>query len=172
MNNGDKIGSLYCYHNNQFHAHLHGLATPNGMAFSPDGRTMYLSDSHPTVQKIWAFDFDIIAGELSNRRIFLDMQHYAGRPDGATVDTDGCYWICAIDSGSILRFSPQGQLLTRYDLPISKPSKCTFGGKDMKTLFVTSIKPQHPNELDGSLLAIQTPYQGIVESKVKPDAID
>lgn len=167
QNNGSLLGTLYCAENNKLQPRIEGLATPNGLAFSPDGRTLYLSDSHPTIQKIWAFDYDIENGQLSNRRIFLDMQHYAGRPDGATVDSDGCYWICAIDSGCVLRFSPQGELLNQYQLPISKPSKCTFGGTDLRTLFVTSLKPEHPNELDGSVFAIQTPYQGLPEEQVK-----
>ncbi|MEB3754153.1 SMP-30/gluconolactonase/LRE family protein [Acinetobacter sp. MD2(2019)] len=167
QNNGSLVGTLYCAENEQLHSRIEGLATPNGLAFSPDGRTMYLSDSHPSIQKIWAFDYDTDDGQLSNQRIFVDMQQYSGRPDGATVDTDGCYWICAIDSGCVLRFSPQGELLMQYQLPISKPSKCIFGGRDLKTLFVTSLKPEHANEFDGSVFAIQTPYQGIHEAQVK-----
>lgn len=164
-NDGQLLGSLYCYQQ-VLQPHLHALATPNGLAFSPDGRTMYLSDSHPQVQKIWAFDYDIHAGLPFNRRLFVDMQQHAGRPDGATVDTDGCYWICAIDAGRILRFSPQGVLLMHYQLPISKPSKCCFGGADMQTLFVTSLHADAGNPLDGSVLAIRTPYQGVIDSEV------
>jgi sugar lactone lactonase YvrE len=86
------------------------LITPNGMAFSPDGRTMYLSDSHPNVQTIWAFDYDVATATPSNRRVFVDMKPLAGRPDGAAVDTDGCYWICANDAGLLHRFTPAGRL--------------------------------------------------------------
>ena len=165
-NDGQLHGTLYCYQQ-QFKAHLAGLATPNGLAFSPDGRTMYLSDSHASVQKIWAFDYDTIDGQLSNRRLFVDMQYHAGRPDGACVDCDGCYWICAIDSGCILRFSPQGALLMHYRLPIAKPSKCCFGGADMQTLFLTSLSADASNPLDGSVFAIHTPYQGLIDEKVQ-----
>jgi sugar lactone lactonase YvrE len=59
------------------------LVTQNGIAFSPDGRTMYLSDSHPTRRRVWAFDYDIDDGVPHNRRLFVDMAGYAGRPDGA-----------------------------------------------------------------------------------------
>lgn len=170
-NNGDLIGSLYSLEHHGLKSHLNALATPNGLAFSPEGCTMYLSDSHPNIQKIWAFDYDQEQGVAHNQRLFIDMQQYCGRPDGATVDTDGCYWICAIDSGCILRFSPRGDLLSRYTLPISKPSKCVFGGSDMKTLFVTSICPaqhgQMENTLDGSVFALHTGYQGIAETRVK-----
>ncbi|HEY3599406.1 MAG TPA: SMP-30/gluconolactonase/LRE family protein, partial [Paraburkholderia sp.] len=84
-----------------------GLIVQNGLAWSPDGTTMYLSDSHPSRRQIWAFDYDIESGEPRNRRVFADLHHYAGRPDGAAVDADGCYWICANDAGLLLRFTPQ-----------------------------------------------------------------
>ena len=66
-----------------------GLVVQNGVAWSPDGRTMYLSDAHRDVQKIWAFDYGNAGGTLSNQRLFVDMTQYPGRPDGATVDKEG-----------------------------------------------------------------------------------
>ena len=65
-----------------------GLVTGNGLAFSPDGHTLYLSDSHPSVQRVWAFDLDA-GGAPSNRREFIDMNAHPGRPDGAAVDPEG-----------------------------------------------------------------------------------
>jgi sugar lactone lactonase YvrE len=84
---------------------VEGLIVPNGMAFSPDGRTMYLSDSHPQVQRIWCYDYDTDTGMPSNRRLFVDMKPLPGRPDGAAIDEDGCYWICANDAGLVHRFT-------------------------------------------------------------------
>ncbi|NJI25269.1 SMP-30/gluconolactonase/LRE family protein, partial [Aeromonas veronii] len=67
-------GALYRYETGgAVHTALNGFITPNGLAFSPDGRTMYLSDSHPLVQQVWAFDYDIDSGTPSNRRLFVDM---------------------------------------------------------------------------------------------------
>jgi len=86
-----------------------GLVTQNGLAFSPDGRTAYLSDSHLSVRLVWAFDLSA-DGTLSNRREFIDMNRYAGRPDGAAVDADGCYWTCGNDAGRVHRFTPDGRL--------------------------------------------------------------
>ncbi len=83
---------------------LTSLLTQNGLAFSPDGRTMYLSDSHPQRQLVWAFDYDIDSGTPHHQRLFIDMRPLPGRPDGAAIDTDGCYWTCANDAGLILRF--------------------------------------------------------------------
>ena len=90
---------------------------------------MYLSDSHPSVQRIWAFDLDS-DGTPSNRRLFVDMNPLPGRPDGAAVDSDGCYWICANDAGQVHRFTPDGRLDRSIDVPVAKPSMCSFGGPD------------------------------------------
>ncbi len=115
------------------------LIVQNGLGFSPDGRTMYLSDSHMSRQLIWAFDYDTDSGTPTRQRVFVDMNQYPGRPDGAAIDSDGCYWICANDAGRLLRFTPEGKLDRTIELPMAKPSMCAFGGKDLDTLLVTSI---------------------------------
>ncbi len=130
-----------------------GLLTQNGLAWSPAGDRMYLSDSHPKARFIWAFDFDIATGTPSNRRLFVDMNQHPGRPDGAAVDADGCYWTCANDAGQLLRFTPAGKLDMSIPLPVNKPSMCAFGGKNFDTLYVTSIRPQKESELAGQPLA-------------------
>ena len=123
-----------------------------GMAFSPDGRTMYLSDSHPSVQLIWAYDYNTQTGIPSNRRVFADMNSLPGGPDGAAVDEDGCYWICGNDAGLIHRFTPQGKLDRSLAVPVKKPAMCAFGGARLDTLFVTSIRPRG-NDLSDQPLA-------------------
>jgi sugar lactone lactonase YvrE len=157
---GQPLGGLYCLDERGLSGpHVSGLITPNGLGFSPDGRTAYLSDSHPSVQKIWAFDFSLEAGTLSNRRLFVDMNPLPGRPDGAAVSADGVYWICANDAGQIHRFTPEGQQLESLHLPFPKPSMCAFGGADLRTLFVTSIVPPEPgmdrSGLSGAVLAVR-----------------
>jgi sugar lactone lactonase YvrE len=117
------------------------LLTQNGTAWSPDGRTMYLSDSHPARRLVWAYDYDIDSGTPSNRRVFVDMNRHPGRPDGASVDADGCYWTAANDAGLLLRFTPAGVLDRQIALPMTKPSMCSFGGPDLDTMLVTSIDP-------------------------------
>jgi sugar lactone lactonase YvrE len=140
------------------------LITQNGLAWSPDGTTMYLSDSHPLRRLVWAFDFDIDSGEPRNRRVFADLNRFTGRPDGAAIDADGCYWTCANDAGVLLRFTPEGVLDRTLELPVSKPSMCTFGGRDLDTLFITSIRPAtNANKLDGHLLAVRPGVQGVSE---------
>ncbi|MFL6684403.1 SMP-30/gluconolactonase/LRE family protein [Paraburkholderia graminis] len=147
-----------------------GLITQNGLGWSPDGSTMYLSDSHPLRRQIWAFDYDVETGEPRNRRVFADLNHYVGRPDGAAVDADGCYWICANDAGALLRFTPQGKLDRQINVPAIKPAMCAFGGRDLDTLFVTSIRPAAgATEHDGHLFAVRPGVTGLPEPEFAGD---
>ncbi len=142
---------------------IDGLCTQNGLAWSPDGRTMYLSDSFPTRRLIWAFDYDIDDGVPTNRRVFADLHDYAGRPDGAAVDAEGCYWICANDAGLLLRFTPAGRLDRALAVPASKPAMCAFGGADFKTLYVSTICPPAIGEHDGFVFALDAGIAGLPE---------
>jgi sugar lactone lactonase YvrE len=141
---------------------LDDLIVPNGMAFSPDGRTMYLSDSHPNRQVVWAFDYDIASGTPHNRRVFIDMHNHPGRPDGAAVDADGCYWICGNDAGLVHRFTPAGRLDRSIAIPATKPAMCSFGGPGLDTLFVTSIRIDG-DPLSGSTFAVRPGVTGLPE---------
>jgi len=117
------------------------LVVPNGLAFSPDGRTLYLSDSHATVRRIWRFAHNPLDGRLGPPTLFVDMNLHPGRPDGAAVDTDGCYWTCANDAGLLHRFRPDGRLDRSIAVPMKKPSMCAFGGAQLDELYITSIRP-------------------------------
>ncbi|MGY4535171.1 sugar lactone lactonase YvrE [Pseudomonas sp. TE3786] len=167
---GSPVGALYRYSAGQrepLTAQLSDFIVPNGLGFSPDGRTMYLSDSHPSVQRIWAFDYDIDSGTPRNRRLFVDMNHHQGRPDGAAVDADGCYWICGNDAGLVHRFTPEGKLDRSLAVPVKKPAMCAFGGTRLDTLFVTSIRPGgdlSDQPLAGGVFALQPGVQGLEET--------
>ena len=144
-----------------------GLIVPNGLAFSPDGRTMYLSDSHPSVQTVWAFDYDTDTGTPSRRRVFIDMKPQPGRPDGAAIDQDGCYWTCGNDAGQVHRFTPNGRLDRSLRLPVKKPAMCAFGGAGLDTLYVTSIRPAgidlSDQPLAGGVFALRPGVRGLPE---------
>ncbi|WP_053845429.1 SMP-30/gluconolactonase/LRE family protein [Paracidovorax avenae] len=151
------------------------LIVPNGIAFSPDGRTMYLSDSHPQVQKIWAFDYDTATGTPHGRRLFVDMAPLPGRPDGAAIDVDGGYWICGNDAGLVHRFTPDGRLDRSLAVPVKKPAMCAFGGPRLDTLFVTSIRPGAEADLAdqplaGGVFALHPGTQGLPEPEFDPAA--
>lgn len=168
MGAGAVVGAMYRYQAGQqdLEAQLQGFIVPNGLGFSPDGKTLYLSDSHPSVQKIWAFDYDTDSGTPHNRRLFVDMNEHPGRPDGAAVDADGCYWICGNDAGLIHRFTPQGKLDRSLAVPVKKPAMCAFGGPDLDTLFVTSIRPGGDladQPLAGGVFALRPGVKGLEE---------
>ncbi|WP_242697610.1 SMP-30/gluconolactonase/LRE family protein [Bordetella petrii] len=165
MARGLDTGRLYRYAGGELSMPVPlALIVPNGMAFSPDGRTMYLSDSHPDRQVVWAFDYDTDAGLPHNRRVFIDRLP-AGRPDGAAVDQDGGYWICGNDAGMLYRYAPDGRLDRGLRLPAAKPAMCAFGGPGLDTLFVTSIRPPAaPDDaLDGAVFALQPGTRGLEE---------
>jgi sugar lactone lactonase YvrE len=162
-------GALYCLDENGLSApKVSGLITPNGSAFSPDGKRMYLSDSHPLRQSVWTFDFDVRSAGLTNRQQWVDMRSLPGRPDGAAVDAEGRYWICGNDAGVVHCFTPEGALLRSVAVPVSKPAMCAFGGPELDMLFVTSITPSAPVEgfdacLDGAVFAIRPGVCGRAE---------
>jgi sugar lactone lactonase YvrE len=150
-----------------------GLVTGNGLGFSPDGHTMYLSDSHPSVKRIWAFDL-AADGTPSKRREFADMNRHSGRPDGAAVDAEGGYWSCANDAGLVHRFAPDGRLDRSLRVPVSKPSMCAFGGPALDQLFITSITSARPAQgfdaaLDGAVLVARPGVRGLPERPFDPN---
>ena len=165
---GASAGCIYSYKTNSgLTKLLNGFITPNGMAFSPDGRTMYLSDSHPSSQLVWAFDYDTERGVPSRRRVFIDMNPLPGRPDGAAIDSDGCYWICGNDAGLVHRFTPEGKLDRSLPVPVKKPAMCAFGGAGLDTMFVTSIRPEgidlSDQPLAGGVFALYPGVRGLPE---------
>jgi len=166
---GVAAGALYRHEQGQpvLAPQLSPFIVPNGLAFSPDGKTMYLSDSHPSVQAVWAFDYDIDTGTPHNRRLFIDMNAYPGRPDGAAIDVEGCYWICGNDAGLVHRFTPDGRLDRSLAVPVKKPAMCAFGGANLDTLFVTSIRPGgdlSDQPLAGGVFALQPGITGLEET--------
>lgn len=140
------------------------MLVPNGLAFSPDGRTLYFSDSHPSRATVWACDYDLTEGRPGAPRVFLEALA-VGRPDGAAVDAEGCYWICANDGAAVLRYTPAGQLDARIELPVAKPTMCAFGDTDLGLLLITSMQPEGrpAAPLDGALFALRPGITGLRE---------
>lgn len=110
----------------------------NALCFSPDGRTMYFADSLERV--IRAYPYGVGDGPIGQPRILVDTSPWNSGPDGATVDSEGFLWVALIQIGKIVRFSPEGELDRLIDAPTDLPSSLAFGGDDLGTLFVTSIK--------------------------------
>lgn len=157
-------GSLYCLDLDGSTRRMDGeFWVQNGLAFSPDGRTMYVSDSYAPVRTIWAFDYDLDSGVPSNRRVFFDTRNVAGRPDGAAMDVDGCYWMAGVSGGQLVRLTPQGKVDRIIEMPVEKPTRVAFGGPDLDIMYVTSIGqdagPDQPEA--GNLFAVHAGVQGL-----------
>ena len=169
------IGSLYRVGaDGQMDPEMGNLRIPNALAFSPEGNRMYFADSPERM--VWQFDRDPDTGALSGPRLFFEFgANESGIPDGACVDTDGCYWIAVPQGARVERRGPNGSLDTVIRLPAERPTMCAFGGPGLETLFVTSlckhIDPQdrinHPEQ--GALYAINTGHQGIPETPLRLD---
>ncbi|MCB1378856.1 MAG: SMP-30/gluconolactonase/LRE family protein, partial [Alphaproteobacteria bacterium] len=142
---------------------------PNSVCMSPDDKTLYFADSWQ--RTIWAFDFDIDAGKISNRRVFCDLTEHTGQPDGSTVDSDGYVWTAMYGMSQVIRFDPSGKVDRVIELPASQLTCVAFGGENLDTLFVTSARQNlTPEQLEaeplaGALFAFKTDVKGLPEAK-------
>lgn len=129
-------GTLYCVEADVGWAVVDsGYKVTNGPAFSPSGDVMYHNDS--ARQVTYAFDMDA-GGNASNRRTFLQFEPGDGYPDGMTVDSEGCLWIAFWGGWCLRRYSPDGDWVETIKMPVQRPTSCTFGGRDLDRLYVTS----------------------------------
>ena len=142
-----------------------GLVVSNGLAWSPDGRTMYHSDSRGGA--IFRYDYDPATGAIGPRQTFVVMQAEWGRADGAAVDVEGCYWSCGVSAGRLNRFSPAGELVAYVELPITHPTMPCFGGADLSTLYLTSLREAVTADVlervpqSGSVFSLQPGTRGV-----------
>lgn len=113
-----------------------GFDVPNGMEWSPDGRSFYLIDTVPRL--LYRYDFDLDGGTISNRTILHRFEVTVGKPDGMAVDRDGYIWCAMWDGGGIARLAPDGRQVGWFPTPCQRPTSCAFGGDDLRTLFVTT----------------------------------
>lgn len=154
-------GKLYSYSPDGTLAVLDdGIVCSNGPCFSPDGKTLYFTDTWSG--DIWCYDYDLSTGAASNRRTFAHVDtSYGGAADGATVDAEGYVWVAMVYGGKIVRHAPDGSVDRMIDFPVRKVTSVNFGGPDLDTLYVTSMaKPPLPRfpgdgQLRGSLFAVR-----------------
>jgi len=146
-----------------------GFTVPNGLGWSPDNRRMYFTDTFR--RTIYVYDFDLLAGTIRDRRVFVTFAETDGKPDGLTVDAQGCLWVAMWDGWHVARFSPDGEPMQRIRLPVARPTSCCFGGASLETLFVTSASVRLGADelaaapLSGSLFALDIPgVRGLPEA--------
>lgn len=158
------LASLHCFRAGKLVRKAEGITVSNGLAWSPNGRTMYWSDTK--AHTIYAFDFDPATGDISGRRVFATfpakqadapLSAYGGRPDGAAVDAEGAYWVAMFEGQRLLKLSPEGKLLREVPLPVRCATMPCFGGPDLKTIYITTARENRPK-----IELMEQPFAGCV----------
>jgi L-arabinonolactonase len=167
-----EVGTLYRLDSgHRMTAVLHPIIISNSLAFSPDSRTMYFSDT--VSREIWAYDFDSVSGIPSNRRVFANVPA-PGTPDGSTVDAEGYLWNAEWDGARMVRYAPDGRVDRIIPMPVRHPTCCTFGGPDLTTLFVTTASlrlsdvERAAQPMAGGLLALEVGIKGVADPAFRP----
>lgn len=143
-----------------------GFVVCNGPTFSPKGDVLYFSDS--LGRQSLAYDL-APDGKLTKRRLFQKYTEADGLPDGCCVDSEGCVWIGMYDGGKVFRLSPEGERLEAWTLPARYITSCCLGGKDLRTLYVTSAQaPDGSQPEGGALFATEVDVPGLPEPLFRP----
>ncbi len=130
-------GSLYSFTSGERPRRLlKELRISNGLAWAPDGKTMYFIDT-PT-RDVTAFDYDARTGQIANPRVIIHFDKTFGWPDGMTTDTDGNLWIAMWGGGRVSQWKPDGMLLAQFGVAARNVTSCVFGGPGMNELFITT----------------------------------
>lgn len=172
-------GELFCFDARADAPRMRRMAqdvtTANGLAWSPDAKTVYWTDTAQHLVRAW--DWDAQANRMSGERVFHRFESkppgwkpgepgYGGRPDGATVDEDGHYWCAMFEGGRVVRLSPAGELVDELATPMLCPTMPCLGGDDLRTLFVTSAGQRSDEEkaarpLTGHVVALRVDVPGL-----------
>ena len=168
------LASLYRFDGSRLTRKAEDLTVVNGLAWSPSGNALYLSDTR--AHAVYEFDFDSASGTLGQRRAFCQfavkpngasLDGYGGRPDGAAVDVEGNYWVAMFEGRRVLCITPAGVVLRELKLPVQCPTMPCFGGADLKTLYLTTARHQRSaTELAaqpwaGMLLSVRVEVPGL-----------
>ncbi len=148
---------------------LSGVAVPNSLGWSPDGRTMYFSDTPKLVLR--AYEYEPDTGTLGAMCPLVEADRLPGRPDGCTVDAEGHVWNARYGAGCVARIAPDGRLTAMVHLPVSQPTSCALGGAGLRTLFITTARQRlDPAQLKsqphaGHLFAVEVNVPGLPDTE-------
>ena len=136
------------------------LGISNTVCWSPDRRTFYFGDSQKNT--IWAYDYDEATGQIANERPFF-AGFERGSPDGSAVDAEGRLWNCRFDGACVVCVTPDGEIDQVLEMPVRNITTCAFGGKDLKTLYITTaaMLTTDSDRLAGSLFAYAADAPGL-----------
>lgn len=166
--------ALFSFSGGSLTRRAEGIAASNGLGFSPDGRTLYWADTKG--HQVRAFDHNAADGSLSRPRVLhqfalrqpdAPLAGYGGRPDGAAVDSAGCYWVAMFEGQRLVQLAPDGRLLAELPLPVRCPTMPCFGGPDLRTLYITTARDRRPADelaaqpLAGCVLQLRVDVPGL-----------
>ncbi len=142
---------------------LRNFIIGNGIDWSPCKKIMYFSISDK--KKIYKFNYQKKSGKITKKKVFANIPRGKGNPDGLCVDSEGMIWVACWDGSCIIRFKRSGKIDKIIKMPISRPTSICFGGKNMKTLFITSARKINlSNKIEknsGNIFYIKTNIKGI-----------
>jgi D-xylonolactonase len=165
MSSGEGKGRLYRLDlDGSIHVLLSGIGCSNGMAFTPDQKSLYYTDSF--AYSIYVFDYNIDDGSLTNQRVHASFAELDGFPDGCTLDADGRLWCALWDGSSIVRLDAGGRIELRIPLPTRKTSSLAFGGDDYRDIYITTAGGNTRDEdgvKAGALFRLKAQAQGVPE---------
>ncbi|MDQ9171553.1 SMP-30/gluconolactonase/LRE family protein [Oxalobacteraceae bacterium R-40] len=168
----EPTGSLYRFGPDRALAQMDsGYPITNGPTWSADYKTMYYNDTFNG--RMYAFDFDLERGELSNKRLFLQLGGEEGNPDGMTTDSEGGIWIAQWGASKVTRRDETGKILQTVTLPCSQITSCAFGGPELRTLYITTAAQGLTQEqlsqepLAGGLFAVELKVAGLAANRFK-----
>jgi sugar lactone lactonase YvrE len=159
--------NLWCLDEQKSVSKIHsGLLTTNGVAFSPDSKIIYFSDTPKHC--IYRAEYDLQTGTVAEPEVFYQFPHGNGRPDGASVDVEGCYWVALYEGGRIVKINPAGKIEDEISVPARCPTMVAFGGEDLTRLFVTSVGERPDDEREhyphsGDIFKIDVDIAGMPE---------
>lgn len=167
-NGMEKPGALYLIDTDaSIRLVVEGIELSNGLGFSPDDRTLYYADS--AARRIYAYEVNAETGELSNKRVFVQVPRDEGLPDGLTVDAEGCVWSAQWYGAQVVRYDPEGKVERRISMPVTQVSSVAFGGRDRNELYITSAGDPWSSSLAPSGYNYDTPNIGGSLYRVKLD---
>jgi sugar lactone lactonase YvrE len=160
-------GSVYVNDLQKPDKKINNTTISNGIAWNADNTILYFIDT-PTFEVV-SYQFNKITSDISDRKVVIQIPQEDGHPDGMTIDTEGMLWIAHWDGWQITRWDPgSGEKLYHIKLPVSRVTSCTFGGPELKDLFITSARKGLTEEelknqpLAGALFVIRNcGYQGL-----------
>lgn len=155
----DATGGVFAVNGREIRRLASGYTVGNGPVFSPDGGTVYIADSSRGV--IYAYDWEEEESSIHNQRTFATVPRAEGLPDGMAVDAEGCVWSARWGGSCVVRYGPDGRERVRIQVHARRVTSCTFGGRDLKTLFITTAySSDAPGDLGGHLFAVDLDVPG------------